>query len=67
VNNVHFWTAVASSSSTNDTAGFTAHYEKKEGLFGPKFKKQALTCVCPIPAIAGKVATGTVSGEIYVW
>ena len=51
---------------SND-AGFTAHYEKKEGLFGPKFKKQALTCVCPIPAIAGKVATGTVSGEIYVW
>ena len=68
VNNVHFWTAVTRSNTNYDAgSGFTAHYEKKEGLFGPKFKKQAMTCVCPIPAIAGKVATGTVSGELYVW
>ena len=69
VNNVHFWTAVqagATQGGGGDNSS-VAPYEGKEGLFGPKFKKQALTCVCPIPAIAGKVATGTVSGELYVW
>ena len=69
INHAMFWSAVQSGSSdtgSNSNSSVQA-YEGREGLFGPKFKKQALTCVCPIPAIAGKVATGTVSGEIYVW
>lgn len=72
INHVHFWTAVQGGDSMGGGGGgggptMTAAYEGREGLFGPKFKKQAMTCACPIPAIAGKIATGTVSGEIYVW
>jgi Ca2+-binding EF-hand superfamily protein len=68
LNNVDFWSAVQGSKTGNELENsYVAAYERKEGLFGPKFKKQAMTCVCPIPAIAGKVATGTISGELYVW
>eukprot|EP00949_MAST-11_sp_MAST-11-sp1_P004459 g4459.t1 len=57
VNNCTFWIGQRSS----------ALYERKRGLFGQKFPKITLCCVDCIPAIAGKIATGTVTGKIYVW
>jgi microtubule-associated protein-like 6 len=42
-------------------------YHKKAGLFGQRFKRQTMLCCCPVPAVAGKIITGSVLGEVYVW
>jgi WD40 repeat protein/Ca2+-binding EF-hand superfamily protein len=42
-------------------------YFRAAGLFGHRFKRQTMLCTAPVPAVAGKIVTGSVMGEIYVW
>ena len=57
INNVDFWVGHQEKNV----------YHRKMGLFGYRFKRQTMLCVCPVPSVAGKIITGSILGEVYVW
>ena len=57
LNNVNFWIGGNEKNI----------YNKKPGLFGYQFKRQTMMCACPVPSVAGKIISGSILGEVYVW
>ena len=53
INNVDFWVGHQEKNV----------YHRKMGLFGYRFKRQTMLCVCPVPSVAGKIITGSILGK----